>query len=175
VVDVGFFSGRDAAVDLMHYLVVDEFEEDASGAFVEYLLNGGPVCFVFVLFLFDHFFLFAAADFVGDFMQVDFGVEFGEGVLVVYFCFAAEGFLGFLFALLDVVLFYLSLDGFVVGVCFVVGGGGAGGAVLDYVDCDVVGVVVGLCVGIEVEGVLADGGGVVGLLKHINVNWTKNN
>jgi len=108
VVDIGLFARRNAAVDFMHNFIVDKFKQNPASALIEDLLNGGPIGFILVAFLLDHLFLLAVVDFIVYFMEVDFGVQFGELVLVVKFDLALA--LGLFVGLSYVVLLFLSLD-----------------------------------------------------------------
>jgi hypothetical protein len=91
MVDVGFLSCRQASVDLVDYLIVEQFEQYSSGSFVEHLFDCRTISFVFILESFGKLLLLTTLDLVLYLVQVDLGVQLGEKVFMVYFCFPFGG------------------------------------------------------------------------------------
>ena len=110
MVDIGFFTCRDAAVDLMNNLIVYKFYKYPSGSFIKNLLNSRSVSFIFGLLLFDKFSLLAAANLVVDFVEIDLCVQLGELIFMIKFSFSLGHLLSLLNGLPNVILLFLSLD-----------------------------------------------------------------
>ena len=110
MVDIGFFTCRDAAVDLMNNLIVYKFDKYPSGSFIKNLLNSRSVSFIFGLLLFDKFSLLAAANLVVDFVEIDLCVQLGELIFMIKFSFSLGHLLSLLNGLPNVILLFLSLD-----------------------------------------------------------------
>lgn len=47
VVDIGFFSGGETAINLTDDAILEQFEEDDTGSGVETVFDGGAVFFIF--------------------------------------------------------------------------------------------------------------------------------
>ena len=74
------------------------------------MLNGSSVGFIFISFLLGELHSFAALDLILYFMEIDLGVKFSEGILVINFFFALTCIQILLSSFVEVILFLVLSD-----------------------------------------------------------------